>query len=90
VVAQLYLAFSPIYGSLTADSWIMDVIAVPVILGFFAVWKLLKGQKEGGWISLAEMDLVTGRKDNLAKAHHEDALERAGWSPWKRLIRILC
>jgi hypothetical protein len=46
----------------------MDVIAVPIIFGFFVFWKVFKGRKVGGWVRLPEMDLVTGRKDNLAKA----------------------
>ena len=46
----------------------MDVIAVLIIFGFIVFWKVFKGRKVGGWVRLAEMDLVTGRKDNLAKA----------------------
>jgi hypothetical protein len=44
----------------------MDVVAVPSIFGF-VYWKVFKGRKVGGWVRLAEMDLVTGRTDNLAK-----------------------
>jgi yeast amino acid transporter len=90
ICAQVFLAFSPIHGSLTSTSWVMDVVAVPVIFGFYAVWKLCTSRKKGGWIRLAEMDLVTGRKDDLVKAHQEDAMERAGWSPLKRIFRFLC
>jgi hypothetical protein len=46
----------------------MDVIAVPIIFGFFVYWKVFKGREMGGWVRLAETDLVTRRKDNLAKA----------------------
>jgi amino acid permease len=45
----------------------MDVIAVPIIFGFFVFWKVLKERKVGGWVRLTEMDLVTGREHNLAK-----------------------
>jgi amino acid transporter len=90
ICAQMFLAFSPIHGSLTSTSWVMEVVAVPVIFGFYAVWKLCTSRKKGGWISLTEMDLVTGRKDDLVKAHQEDAAERAGWSPLKRVFRFLC
>ena len=68
----------------------MDVIAVPVIFGFYAIWKICKSRKEGGWVRLAEMDLVTGRKDNLAQAYAQEMKERAGWSSWQRMVRFLC
>jgi len=28
----------------------MDVIAVPIIFGFFVCWKVFKGRKVGGWV----------------------------------------
>jgi yeast amino acid transporter len=90
LAAQIYLACSPVVGTMTFASSMMDILAVPVIFGFFIVWKLCKSRKEGGWIQLAEMDLITGRKDNWVEAHAEDAKEREGWSTWRRIVRFLC
>jgi yeast amino acid transporter len=90
VVLQVYLAFSPVDGIWEFGTWVMDIIAVPIIFGFFVFWKVFKGRKEGGWVRLAEMDLVTGRKDNLAKAHAEEQAERASWSSWQRIVHYFC
>ena len=90
LASQIYLACSPVTGEMSWSSWTMDVIAVPVIFAFYAIWKICKSKREGGWVRLAEMDLVTGRKDNLVQAHSEEMKERAGWSPWKRMVRFLC
>ena len=90
LAAQIYLACSPVLGTMTFTSWMMDMVAVPVIFGFFIVWKVCKNRQEGGWVRLAEMDLITGRKDNWIQAHAEDVREREGWSPWQRMVRFLC
>ena len=90
LIAQIYLACSPVGGGRTFTSWLMDVIAVPVIFGFFIVWKVCKCKREAGWIRLAEMDLITGRKDNWVQAHAEDVKEREGWSSWQRMVKFLC
>ena len=90
MVLQLYLACSPVGGKWEFGLWVMDVVAVPIILGFFVFWKLWKGRKEGGWVRLAEMDLITGRKDNLVKAHAEEQAEQATWSSWQRVVHYLC
>jgi amino acid transporter len=90
VVAQVYLGFAPIVGKITAEGCLMDVIAVPVIIGFYVVWKLCKSKQAGGWVGLQEMDLVTGRKDDLTRTHAEDAAERATWGCGRTVFHWFC
>jgi len=90
MVLQLCLACAPVDGKWNFGTWAMDVIAVPIIFGFFVFWKVFKSTKEGGWVRLAEMDLVTGRKDNWAKAHAEEQAERASWGSWQRIVHYFC
>jgi amino acid transporter len=90
LVAQIYIACSPVIGSMTWSSLIMDILAIPVIFAFYTIWKVCKSKREGGWIGLAEMDLITGRKDNLVEAHAEEMKERAEWSPCRKFVRFLC
>jgi yeast amino acid transporter len=89
VIAQLYLACFPIGGKVTLQSWMMDFVAVPIILGFFVIWKLCKSDQKGGWVRLAEMDLVTGKKEELSDVEDE-AIEQARPAPWRRFVRIFC
>ena len=88
VLAQVYLGFSPIGGSLTPEACLMDVIAVPVIIGFYVVRRVCK--RKEGWVRLEDVDLVTGRKDNLVLAHAEDAAERATWGCGRTAFHWIC
>lgn len=90
IVSQVYLGFAPIGGDLTVEGCLMDVIAVPVIISFCVVWKLCKKKQAAGWVRLAEMDLVTGRKDDLARSHAEDTAERASWGYGRRVFNWFC
>ena len=90
VIAQIYLSCSPVNGNMTLGSLVSDLCGLPIVFGFFIVRKLCTNRQEGGWVPLAEMDLITGRKDNLVQAHAEDKKERARWSPWQRMVRFLC
>src|SRR5438876_776892 len=79
VIAQIYLSCSPVNGNMTLGSLVSDLCGLPIVFGFFIVRKLCTNRQEGGWVPLAEMDLITGRKDNLVQAHAEDKKERARW-----------
>lgn len=89
MMAQLFLACFPINGKMTFQSWMMDFVAVPIILTFFILWKIFKSNQKGGWVKLAEMDLVTGRKGDMAE-NEDEAMEASRRPPWRRFIGIFC
>jgi yeast amino acid transporter len=88
IVVQVYLGFSPIRGSLTVEGCLMDVIAVPVIIGFYVVRRVCK--RKDGWVRLEDMDLISGRKDNLVLAHAEDVAQRATWGCGRTVFHWFC
>ena len=89
IVAQIYVASSGLYGSFNFVNWLGDVVAVPVILLFFIVWKLCRDKANGEWVNLEDMDLVTGRRE-ITEAEYAEREERRNWTCWQRVVRFFC
>lgn len=82
VVAQFYVAVSPLHGSANANEFFLNMLALPVVVILFVGWKIYHGTS---FVSASEADLVTGRRDlDLATLKREEMEERATWPWWKK------
>lgn len=87
ILAQFYIAVSPIDGSATAYDFFVDMLALPIIIVCFIGWKLWHKTR---WVRAGEADLLSGRREmDLAGAKQAELEERANWSPWKKYVRIV-
>ncbi|CAF0713089.1 unnamed protein product [Adineta steineri] len=88
LIAQFYIAVSPIHGSATAKSFFEAYLAVPVLIISYVVWKVWK-KTPFMWPNT--IDLETGRR--ILDAQHlidEERAERRTWSIWKKLYFECC
>jgi yeast amino acid transporter len=82
IIAQFYIAVSPIGGGATAYEFFVNMLAMPIILVCFVGWKLVHRTR---FVRAIEADLVTGRREmDLADAKREEMEERATWPWWKK------
>jgi amino acid transporter len=88
LIAQFYIAVSPIKGSPSAEAFFEAYLAAPIVILFFIVWKIWKRTpfRRPGTI-----DLVTGRRLlDTQQLIDEERAERATWPIWKRVYFELC
>ncbi|KAK5635929.1 hypothetical protein RRF57_011641 [Xylaria bambusicola] len=87
LAAQFYVAISPIGVNLgDAESWFNSYLALPVVLVFWVagyVWK------RKGWLSLAEMDVDTGRREHNWEEINEYRRHLATLPAWRRLYHTI-
>jgi yeast amino acid transporter len=82
IIAQFYIAVSPIDGSPTAYDFFVQMLALPIILACFLGWKIWHKTR---WVRASEADLLTGRRElDLAAAKAAEREERANWGPVKK------
>lgn len=65
-------------------------LAAPIIVISYAVYKLWFKTR---WVRVAEIDLVTGRRedaDEVAVLKELDRVERMEWPWWRRGYEFLC
>ncbi|PMD28170.1 amino acid permease [Hyaloscypha hepaticicola] len=94
-VAQFWIGFSPQgYASMTAGALVENFfevyLAAPVIVLSGVVYKVVFRTR---WVRIAEIDLVTGRRedaDEVAALKELDRVERQGWPWWRRGYEFLC
>lgn len=86
IVAQFYIAVSPVKGQATAYDFFVQMLALPVVIVCFVGWKVLHKTK---WVRLGEMDLLSGRRElDLAAAKQAEMTERASWGWWKKYYHL--
>jgi amino acid transporter len=82
IVAQTYVAIAPITGTINANEFFQNMLALPIILALFVFWKFYQGTS---YVRASEMDLVTGRRElDLAALKQQEMAEREGWPMWKK------
>jgi yeast amino acid transporter len=94
-VAQFWIGFSPQgYADMTAaelvENFFEVYLAAPIILISFVGYKLWFKTR---WVRTAEIDLVTGRRedaDEVAVLKELDRVERTEWPWWRRGYEFLC
>jgi hypothetical protein len=65
------------------DEWPWMLSLYELFLASLSFGRYLREEMwAGGWVRLAEMDLVTRRNNNLAKSPADEQVERASWSSW--------
>jgi amino acid transporter len=91
VLLNLFLVFisgySVFIGGFAAVDFVFDYIVLVIFTLLYLFWKLFKGTKI---VSLREVDLVTGRRENLAGSltnSDEDGTEKRPRPPWYILIK---
>ncbi|KAJ3565932.1 hypothetical protein NPX13_g7318 [Xylaria arbuscula] len=87
LAAQFYVAVSPIGSSLgTAEDWFNSYLALPVAILFWIVGYLWKRK---GWLSIAEMDVDTGRREHDWEEINAWRQQLATFPAWKRLYHAV-
>jgi amino acid transporter len=88
LIAQFYIAVSPVRGSPSVAVFFQSYLAVPVVILFYVVWKIWKRTP---FRRPATIDLVTGRRLlDTQQLIAEERAKRAAWPLWKRLYFIFC
>ncbi|OLL23140.1 Cationic amino acid transporter 1 [Neolecta irregularis DAH-3] len=85
LIAQFYTAVWPIGGTPNAKSFFEIYLAAPIILVSFIAWKIVKRTK---WVSLNDMDVVSG-----SRAYTAEDLEEENNTPkngFGRVSGLLC
>ncbi|KAI0515169.1 amino acid permease/ SLC12A domain-containing protein [Xylaria bambusicola] len=87
LAAQFYVAISPIGVNLgDAETWFNSYLALPVVLVF---WAAGYAWKRKGWLSLAEMDVDTGRREHNWEEINEYRRHLATLPAWRRLYHTV-
>ncbi|KAH8794728.1 amino-acid permease inda1 [Hyaloscypha finlandica] len=94
-VAQFWIGFSPLgYADMAAKDLVQNFfevyLAAPIIVVSGVVYKLWFKTR---WVRVAEIDLVTGRRedaDEVAVLKELDRIERTEWPWWRRGYEFLC
>jgi yeast amino acid transporter len=82
ILAQLFVSISPISGPINANDFFQNMLAVPIILILFFVWKVAK---RTSFVRASEIDLLSGRRElDLAALKREELAERQTWSIFKK------
>ncbi|KAF2876426.1 amino-acid permease inda1 [Massariosphaeria phaeospora] len=82
LIAQFYTAVSPIGKRLgTAETFFQNYLALFVVALFWLVGYLWKRE---GWLSIAQMDVDTGRRELDWDLINKERAEIAAWPAWKR------
>jgi amino acid transporter len=88
LIAQFYIAVSPVEGSPNAEAFFQAYLAVPIVILFYVVWKIWKRTP---FRRPATIDLTTGRRSlDTQELVAEERAERATWPIWKRIYFTLC
>jgi amino acid transporter len=88
LIAQFYLAVSPLNDPPSAEAFFKAYLAAPIVLLFYIVWKIWK-RPPFMWPST--IDLVTGRRLlDTQQLIDEERAERMTWPIWKRIYDKLC
>ncbi|KAF3274268.1 hypothetical protein TWF970_008019 [Orbilia oligospora] len=90
LVAQFYIAISPLGSPMSAKNFFQNYLAAFIILLFYLGYKFWK--RDWSWyIKLEDIDLVTGRRElNLGETLRKEREERAGWPTWKKAWHWFC
>ncbi|PVH79603.1 amino-acid permease inda1 [Cadophora sp. DSE1049] len=89
LAAQFYTALYPLGNSGrlgSAEDWFKAMLALPVVLFFWAVGYLWK---RPGWLTLDKIDVDTGRREVNWDVINETKQRIAGYPPWKRVLYAL-
>ncbi|KAF2710526.1 general amino-acid permease-like protein GAP1 [Pleomassaria siparia CBS 279.74] len=93
LIAQFWVALVPIGSendskSTRTQGFFSIYLALPVVLGFYLPYKLLKRTKI---VRSHNMDLHTGiRELNIEQLIEEEREERKQWPRWKRIYKFFC
>ncbi|KAF3162598.1 hypothetical protein TWF788_001968 [Orbilia oligospora] len=90
LIAQFYIAISPLGSPMSAKNFFQNYLAAFIILLFYLGYKFWK--RDWSWyIKLEDIDLVTGRRElNLGETLRKEQEERAGWPTWKKAWHWFC
>lgn len=91
LVAQFYVAVFPVGSGTTASAYdfFQLYLAVPVIIGFYVVYKALNW-RTSKFVRSSTMDVLSGRRQVDIDAMEADAAEKAALPSWKRFYVWLC
>lgn len=90
LVAQFYIAISPLGSPMSAKNFFQGYLAAFIILLFYIGYKAWK--RDWSWyIKLEDIDLTTGRRElNLGDTLRKEREERDSWPAWKRGWHWFC
>ena len=88
IVAQFYVAVSPIGRSPSAKSFFQAFLAAPIVLVSYIVWKIWK---KTPFMQASSIDLDTGRYlPGTQQLIDEERAERRAWPIWKKVYFQFC
>jgi amino acid transporter len=88
LIAQFYIAVSPINGSASAESFFQAYLAAPIVVAFYFVWKIWKRTP---FVRPSTIDLESGRRlVDTQQLINEEKAERKAWPIWKKVYFEIC
>ncbi|CAF1271991.1 unnamed protein product [Adineta steineri] len=88
LIAQFYIAVSPIHGSVSAQSFFEAYLAAPILIISYIIWKIWK---KTPFMRPSTIDLQTGRRMlNVQQLIDEEKAERRTWPIWKKVFYECC
>ncbi|KAF4552013.1 Amino acid permease-like protein 34 [Elsinoe fawcettii] len=74
------------YKASFAESFFSAYLAAPVVILLYFIWKAISGEWTKPWVKIADIDLVTGLRDDLEVLSAED-VDALPPKTWKNLPR---
>ncbi|KAF3940872.1 hypothetical protein ABW19_dt0209298 [Dactylella cylindrospora] len=90
LIAQFYIAVSPLDDSPSAENFFQNYLAAFVVLLFYLGYKIWTGDWSF-YIKIMDIDLVSGRRElDLSDVLRKEREEQARWPAWKRFWHWFC
>ncbi|KAJ6260056.1 hypothetical protein Dda_5702 [Drechslerella dactyloides] len=88
LIAQFYVAVSPLDKPSSVENFFQNYLGAFILIPFYVGYKIWK-RDWGFYIKLADVDLVTGRRElDLKETLQKEREERAQWPMWKRIWHL--
>ncbi|KAF1808728.1 hypothetical protein P152DRAFT_404855 [Eremomyces bilateralis CBS 781.70] len=86
LIAQFYIALFPLGGETSAENFFKSYLALPIVMLF---WVCGYFWKRTGWLTIATIDVDSGRRHLDLDQVRADNAERALWPAWKRILNLM-
>ncbi|KAK2798825.1 Amino-acid permease inda1 [Emmonsiellopsis sp. PD_5] len=86
LIAQFYVAVSPLKGEASAEGFFKAYLAAPIVIFF---WICGYFWKREGWLKLSQVDVDSGRREIDWDEHHRVQEYRRAAPMWKRVYYAL-
>lgn len=92
IIATFYVSLFPVGGGLsTAEDFFSNYLAAPVVIAFYAGWKIYQGVSTGNWklmVPISQIDVHAGMREGTLEGRFHEECDKSQ-PAWKRALRSL-